>query len=449
MPKYGIDQIQTLEGMTAIRTRPGMYIGSVGIDGVHQITLEIISNSIDEYLAGECNEIEVLVSNDDIITITDNGRGVPFGTKEDGSETLENIFTKLHTGAKFNSDGSSGYNSSGGMNGIGSKATNALSEFFNVSSVRETKNAVMCFKEGRRIDYKVQPAKGSKRGTSIQFKPDKKIFKEGISLNKERLSNQLRELSFLCPGLKIELKYKDAEPQIFQSIRGTTDYVEFLTKDKSNKITNIFSVESIEGRHSVSMSLCYTSDYSEKIKLYTNNIPNTAGTHLTGFRTAMTRAVNEVARDLKLLKDKDENLSGEDLKEGLVLVLSVKMPDPIFNGQTKDVLTSSEGRTIVEKLANKELKQWFSNNPNELKAIVSKAILAKKAREAAKKARDLTRDKTKSVLSSKMQGKLTDCISKDSDITELFLVEGDSAGGGAKAARDKQFQAVLPLQGKR
>lgn len=444
---YGIEQIQTLEGIEAIRKRPGMYIGSVGLDGLHHINLEIISNAIDEYLEGTCNKIVISVSNDDVVNIKDNGRGVPFGKKKDGTETLENIFTKLHTGAKFSSDGSTGYNSSGGMNGVGSKATNALSDFFIVTSVRDGKKARMEFKKGHRTMFSIDSEKDAEHGTTIEYKADATIFKEGITLDKDRLIKQLKEFSFLCPGLIIELNYKNNEPIIFQTKDGMVDYIKSLCPEEK-RLTSIFSTKSEEDRYCVSLALCYSANYSETTKLYTNNIPNTSGTHLTGFRAAMTRTVNDMAREMKLLKDKDGNLTGDDLKEGLVLALSLKMPDPIFNGQTKDVLTSAEGRTIVEKLVSKEIRKWFTQNPTELKTIVNKAITSKKAREAAKKARDVIREKNKSVLPSAFKGKLVDCISKDPDETELFLVEGESAGGGAKQGRDRQTQAVLPLQGK-
>lgn len=445
---YGIEQIQTLEGIEAIRKRPGMYIGSIGLDGLHHINLEIISNAIDEYLEGTCNKITISISKDDIVTITDNGRGVPFGKKEDGTETLENIFTKLHTGAKFNSDGSTGYNSSGGMNGVGSKATNALSEFFNVTSIRDGKKAIMCFEKGHKIKFNINNSSNKEQtGTIIEYKADASIFNEGISLDKERLVKQIKEFSFLCPGLIIELKYKNDDIITFQTKDGMVDYIKSLCPEEK-RLTSIFSTKSIEDRYCVSLALCYSINYSETVKLYTNNIPNTSGTHLTGFRAAMTRTINDMAKENKLLKDKDSNLTGDDLKEGLVLTLSLKMPDPIFNGQTKDVLTSAEGRTIVEKLVGKEVRKWFNQNPSELKIIVNKALTSKKAREAAKKARDVVREKSKSILPSAFKGKLVDCISKDPDETELFLVEGDSAGGGAKQGRDRRTQAVLPLQGK-
>ena len=444
---YSVRDIKTLEGIEAIRTRPGMYIGSVEQDGVHHITLEILSNAIDEYLAGYCTEINVGIGKMDMIVVTDNGRGVPFGKAEDGTETLENVFTKLHTGAKFNSDGSSGYNSSGGMNGIGSKATNALSECFNVSSVRDGQHAMISFEKGIKKSFKVQSWKAHEHGTSIQFRPDKEIFKNGIELNKERLKKQLEELSYLCEGLKITLDYKDDPQIVYHSMNGIVDYVNSIIKDKT-KVTSVFNTKVTEERYSVSIALAYSTDYSESTRIYTNNIPNSAGTHLTGFRAAMTRAVNECARDNKILKEKDDNLTGEDLKEGLTLVLSLYMPEPVFSGQTKDVLTSSEGRTIVERLVSKEIRTWFDQNPKELKAIVDKALLSKKARLAAKKAREVIRETSKSVIKSKLPGKLTDCISNDPDETELFLVEGESAASSAKPARNKHTQAIMSLRGK-
>lgn len=447
--KYSAEHIKTLKGIEAIRLRPGMYCASVTIDGVHHITLEIISNAIDEYLSGQCNKIDLSLYKDNSISITDNGRGVPFGKASDGTETLENIFTKLHTGAKFNSDGSTGYNSSGGLNGVGSKATNALSEFFQVVSIRDGKQATMKFAKGKRQDYTVIPINTKETGTTITFKPDIEIFKEGISLDKNRLKKQLKELSFLCKGLLITLYDEESNTNYeFKSENGIIDYVEDLAP-VGKRITSVFSASTNEGRFGVEIGCAYTSTYSETIKLYTNNIPNSGGTHLTGFRTAVTRTLNDVARANKILKDKDDNLTGEDLKEGLVLVLSLKMPDPVFDGQTKDTLTSSEGRTVVERLVSKEIRNWFESNPNDLKAIVNKAILSKKAREAARKAREVTRGKNASNgFSSLLPGKLSDCLEKSPKGTEIFLVEGISAGGSAKQARDRKTQAILTLKGK-
>lgn len=329
---------------------------------------------------------------------------------------------------------------------VGAKATNALSEFFNVTSTRDNKKAVIMFKKGIKQSFNVQDVKSSETGTAIEFQPDKEIFKNGISLNEERLKKQLQELSYLCKGLEITFIYKNSPEIKFKSINGIVDYIENIA---TNKITTIFNTQSVVDRYSVNIAFAYSSNYSENVKLYTNNIPNTSGTHLTGFRAAMTRTVNECAKDNKLLKEKDTNLTGEDLKEGLVLILSLYMPDPVFSGQTKEVLTSAEGRTVVERMLMSELKRWFQANPNELKAIVNKALLSKKAREAAKRAREATRGKSKTVLTTTLQGKLADCISRDPDIAELILVEGQSAGGSVKEGRNRQTQAVMALQGKR
>ena len=447
--KYGVDQVSVLEGIAAVRKRPGMYISSTSIDGVQHLLLEILSNAIDEYLAGECNRIEVVVGKDNSIKVTDNGRGIPFGKAKDGTETLENLFTMLHSGAKFASDGSTGYNSSGGLHGVGTTVTNALSDFLIVTSTRDKKVATMKFEKGIRKDFTVVSQKGTaENGTSVYFLPDKTIFQEdGIELTKVKIVKQLQEFSFLCSNLQLILKYKDDTPISFKSVNGIADYVDSLIP-KDKRITNTFQAKATEGKYNIEVALCYSTNYTETVKAYTNNIPNSNGTHITGYRSAMTRAINDSARALKILKEKDENLAGDDLKEGLVLVLSLQMPDPVFSGQTKETLTSAEGRTVVERMLGPELRRWFQSNPNELKAIVSKALLSKKARLAAKRAREATRGKSKSVLSSNLQGKLADCLSKDPDLSEVVFVEGDSAGGNAKDARDRETQAIMALQGK-
>ncbi len=446
---YGVKQITTLEGIDAIRKRPGMYISSTDINGVQHLLLEVLSNAIDEYLAGECTKIDVIIGKNNSITVVDNGRGIPFGKAKDGTETLENLFTKLHTGAKFASDGSTGYNSSGGLHGVGIKAANALSEYLVVTSCRDNKIARMRFERGIRKDFKVEKSPpDAERGTTIEFLPDSTIFKEdGIEIPKARIVKQLQEFSFLCSNLELNLTYKDDKTISFKSVDGITDYVSALAPSEE-RITQIFRTSAQEGSYSVDIALVYTTKHTETIKIYTNNIPNTAGTHLTGYRSAMTRAINDVARATGILKEKDENLSGEDLKEGLVLVLSLTMSDPVFSGQTKEVLTSAEGRTVVERMLGPEIRRWLQSNPKDLKAIVNKALLSKKARLAAKRAREATRGKSKTVLSSTLQGKLADCLTKDPDLAEIYLVEGDSAGGSAKSARDRQTQAVMALQGK-
>ena len=447
---YGVKDIKTLEGIEAIRLRPGMYIGSTGPEGVKQITLEIISNAVDEYLNGYCTSCSVIVGEDDDLDIIDNGRGIPFGKAQDGSETLVNIFTKLHTGAKFDSEGKTGYNTSGGMNGVGAKATNALSFFFNVSSVRDGKNAIACFQKGK-LQGEVlirdwRPENEYQHGTRIQFLPDEEIFKEGITLDYNDLRKTLQELAYLSPGLVFHFKYKDKESEDITSQNGILDYIKDLNQ-KKNVLTSVFYAEKVEDRIGVKIAMEYNDSYSDTYKLYTNSIPNTGGTHLTGFRTALTQTINEYAREKKLLKDKDTNLTGEELKEGLTLVLSFIMPDPVFSGQTKEVLSSSEARTMVQRLTSQELKNWFETHPNDAKAIVDKALLARAAREKAKKAKETVRKqdvKKRAVL----PGTLADASSRDRKKCEVFIVEGKSAAGSTKEARDRTTQAVLPVRGK-
>jgi DNA gyrase subunit B len=444
---YGVEQISTLEGIKAIRLRPGMYVGSVGPEGVRHITLEIISNAVDEYLNGHCTLCNISYNNN-IITIRDNGRGVPFGKAKDGSETLVNIYTKLHTGAKFDSEGKTGYNSSGGMNGVGAKATNALSETFKVISIRDNKKATANFKKGELISYKEEEFKSKETGTIVEFKPDKDIFKEGIELEYEALKRQVQELAYLSPGMVFELEYLNKEKEVITSKNGIKDYIEDLNKNK-NTLTSVFYTETMEDRIGVKLAMQYNDTYNDNYKLYTNSIPNSGGTHLTGFRTALTQAVNKYARDNKILKEKDTNLTGEELKEGLVLVLSFIMPDPVFSGQTKDVLSSSEARTIVQRLVSKEIENWLNTNKNDAKAIVEKALLARMAREKAKKAKETVRNQEKKKGKAlKFDSKLADCYSKDRKKCEIYITEGDSASGNLKTARDNEFQAVMPIRGK-
>ena len=445
---YGVKDIKTLEGIEAIRLRAGMYIGSVGPEGIAHITLEIISNAIDEYLGGYCKECRVKVSEDNEVSIQDDGRGVPFGKSADGSETLENIFTKLHTGAKFDNSGKTGYNTSGGMNGVGAKATNALSESFTVVSVRNGQQATMSFVKGKRISYDIEKVNTELHGTMITFKPDIEIFKEGIELEYNRLRSQLKELSYLSPGLRFYFQFKDKPLEEIYSDNGVLDYIEDLNKNKEI-ITSTFYAETLEDRIGVKVAMLYNNTYSDQYKLYTNSIPNSAGTHLTGFRTALTQSINEYARDKNLLKEKEANIVGDELKEGLSLVLSFIMPDPVFSGQTKDVLTSTEARSIVQRLVSSELKTWLNNNQKDAKTIIEKALLARKAKEKAKKAKEAVRNlegkKTKAL---KFDSKLADCYGKDRSKCEIYITEGDSASGNLKTARNNEFQAVMPVRGK-
>ena len=443
---YGVKDIKTLEGIEAIRLRPGMYIGSVGPAGVQHITLEIISNAVDEYLNGHCTYCKISVGRDGSIMVRDNGRGVPFGKAEDGSETLVNVYTKLHTGAKFDSSGKTGYNTSGGMNGVGAKATNALSESFNVSSRRDGKIAIARFKKGELIDYKEQKTDETETGTTVVFVPDATIFKEGINLDYNTLYKQLKELAYLSPGMTFELEFYGHNTEIITSQNGIKDYIKDLNAGK-NVLTSVFYTESLEDRVGVKIAMQYNDSYTDTYKLYTNSIPNSAGTHLTGFRTALTQTINKYARDQKLLKEKDANLTGDELKEGLTLVLSFIMPDPVFSGQTKDVLSSSEARTIVQRLVSQEIENWLAANKNDAKAIVDKALLARAAREKAKKAKETVRkqDKQKRAV---LPGTLADASSSDRKKCELFIVEGKSAAGSTKEARNRLTQAVFQLRGK-
>ena len=443
MTIYNADSIKTLEGIEAIRARPGMYCASVGLDGVQHITLEIISNAVDEYMNGHCSYCGVCVYPDDTIRIEDNGRGVPFGKAKDGSETLVNVYTKLHTGAKFDADGRTGYNTSGGLNGVGSKATNALSEFFEVTSKRDGKSATAKFKKGKLQKYTESVAIGN--GTTVTFKPDSTIFKEGITLDYAVLRNQIKELAYLSPGLKFTFQYKDKPVEEIEFKDGIKDYIKELNHNKTT-LTSVFYTETLENRIGVKVAMQYNDSYSDTYKLYTNSIPNSGGTHLTGFRTALTQSVNKYARENGLLKEKDENISGDELKEGLTLVLSFIMPDPVFSGQTKDVLTSSEGRTIVQKLVGNDIDTWLNTHKNDAKAIVDKAMLARAAREKAKKAKETVR---KQVTGRRimMPDILADASSKNRKDCEVFIVEGKSAAGSTKEARDRNTQAVFQLRG--
>lgn len=421
---YNINDIKTLEGMEAIRLRPGMYIGSIEREGVHHIALETLSNSVDEYLAESCSEIIVKIDSDHLITIIDNGRGIPFDDTKQGKQKFIDIFTKLHTGAKFDSSGNKGYNSSGGLNGTGIKATNALSSYFKAISKRNGLQATIEFNQGKQKSLKIEKINSANHGTSIQFKPDPEIFKATTEVDYNWIRKTLIELSYLSPGLTFKFKYQDKPEEIISSKNGIKDYMDDLY-EKKTPITSLFYAKSNEGQIGIEVALKYNDSFTDTYKLFTNSIPNSGGTHLTGFRTALTQTINEYAREKNLLKDKDSNLTGEELKEGLTLILSFKMPDPVFSGQTKDILSSAEARTAVQRLASKELKLWFDTNPKDAKAIVEKALLARSAREKAKKAKDAVRNQAeKKKRALKFDSKLADCYSKDRSRCEIYITEG-------------------------
>ena len=445
---YSAETIKSLDGMTHIRHRAGMYIGSVGENGLHHILLEIISNSVDEFLNGSGDHITVQLFEDGSVMVQDNARGIPHGKMPNGNPVLREIFGTLNTGGKYDNEGNSGYNTSGGMNGVGAKATNALSERFFASSSREGYCETVEFSRGKFIAFDRKPIKADmhQQGTTVIFKPDATIF-ETVEYNVPRLRNTIKEMSYLCSGLTFELIIKDKTETYF-SQNGLLDYILDLNKGKKSLLSAPFYTNISEGTNGVEVALLYNESYSDTVKLYSNNIPNTGGTHLTGFRTAFTRAINEYAKDKKLLKDGDDNFTGDDLKEGQLLIVNLKMVAPIYQGQNKEVLTSSEGRTITERLVAKEIRLWLEANPADAKAIITKAELTRKAREAARKAREATRKKATAVLSSVLPGKLADCSSKVVEDCEIYLVEGDSAGGSAKQARDRATQAILPLRGK-
>lgn len=443
---YDANQIQVLEGLEAVRRRPGMYIGSTSSRGLHHLVYEIVDNSIDEALAGYCDRIKVKLSKDNRVTVMDNGRGIPVDIhQKTGKPAVEVALTMLHAGGKF---GGNGYKVAGGLHGVGLSVVNALSSWLEVKVKRDGKIYRQTYERGKPTsDLKViGTARGT--GTEISFVPDAEIFEETI-FNFDTLAHRLRELSFLNKGVKISLEDERTDKQeVFLHNGGIVDFVKHLNKNKNVIHSKPIYIESKKEGVQVEIALQYHDGYVENIFSYANNInTNEGGTHEVGFKTALTRVVNDYARKNNILKDKDDNLAGEDIREGLTAVVSVKVREPQFEGQTKTKLGNSEVRGIVETIVGDGLGTFLEENPSVAKKIVEKAMQAARAREAARKAKELTRRKNALEVSS-LPGKLADCSIKDASISELYLVEGDSAGGSAKQGRDRRFQAILPLRGK-
>ncbi len=445
---YGAKDIRVLEGLEAVRLRPGMYIGSTSARGLHHLVYEIVDNSIDEALAGYCTHIEVSINEDGSCTVVDNGRGIPTGMHETGKPAMEVVLTVLHAGGKFGGDG---YPISGGLHGVGISVVNALTSWMRVRVLREGKIHEMAFSRGDKTEDMKILGDTTETGTIVTFMPDPEIFKEGTDFVYETLKERMRELAFLNKGLTITLTDKRAgreQENQFHYEGGITEYVSYLNEGKDLIHPNVISFEGQKDRVIVDIALQYQAGYSENMYTFVNDI-NTieGGMHLTGFRTALTRVINDYARKNNLLKDKEENFNGDDVREGLTCVISVKVPNPQFEGQTKTKLGNSEVKGIVDNIVSEGLQEYFIEHPVEAKAIVEKSLVARRAREAAKKAKALARRKDALEISS-LPGKLADCTERDPALTEIYIVEGDSAGGSAKSGRDRRYQAILPLRGK-
>lgn len=442
---YGAAQIQVLEGLEAVRKRPGMYIGSTSARGLHHLVYEVVDNSIDEALAGYCDHIEVTIHHDNSITVVDNGRGIPVEMHAVGKPTVEVVLTILHAGGKF---GGEGYKVSGGLHGVGVSVVNALSEWLEVEVRRDGKVYLIRFERGYTVKELTEIGETDEVGTTVRFKPDAEIFEE-LVYSFDTLKQRLRELAFLNKGISITLSdERTEEKRDFQYEGGIISFVEHLNKSKDAVHAKPVYVNGSKDTTFAEVALQYNDGYSENIYSFVNNI-NTqeGGTHLSGFKTALTRAINDYGRKLNMIKENDENLSGDDVREGLTAVISVKIREPQFEGQTKTKLGNSEVRGIIDTIVSEGLNEFFEENPSVTRKIVDKAIMASRAREAARKARELTRRKNALEISS-LPGKLADCSIRDPEQTEVYLVEGDSAGGSAKQGRDRRFQAILPLRGK-
>ena len=444
---YGANQIQILEGLEAVRKRPGMYIGSTSSRGLHHLVYEVVDNSIDETLAGYCTHVEVTIHKDNSITVTDNGRGIPVDMHESGKPAVEVVLTVLHAGGKF---GGSGYKVSGGLHGVGVSVVNALSSYMDVRVKRDGKIYAISFEKGVTKEPLHVIGETTETGTYVHFLPDSEIFDETV-YDYDTLRHRLRELSFLNRGITITLSDERGEElrkEVFYFEGGISSFVEHLNRNKEVINPEPVYFNGTKDTTVVEIALQYNTSYSENIYSFVNNI-NTeeGGTHLAGFKSALTRAANDFARRQGIIKNNDDNLQGEDIREGLTCVISIKLREPQFEGQTKTKLGNSEVRGIVDSIVTEGLSEYFEENPVISKKIIEKSIMASRAREAARKARELTRRKNALEVSS-LPGKLADCSVKDPEQAEIYLVEGDSAGGSAKQGRDRRFQAILPLRGK-
>ena len=448
--EYGADEIQILEGLEAVRKRPGMYIGSTSSRGLHHLVYEIVDNAVDEALAGFCDTIFVSINKDNSITVVDNGRGIPVGINHKaGLPAVEVVFTILHAGGKF---GGGGYKVSGGLHGVGASVVNALSNWLEVEIYNEGKIYRQRYERGKTI-YKLKvvgECDPEKTGTKVTFLPDDTIFEETV-FEYDILKQRFREMAFLTAGLKIVLRderEEEAVEKTFHYEGGIKEFVAYLNKSKTPLYEDIIYCEGNVNNVEVEVAMQHNDSYSDNTYGFVNNITTPeGGTHIVGFRNALTKTFNDYARKNKLLKDSEPNLSGEDIREGLTAIISVKIEDPQFEGQTKQKLGNSEARGAVDNVVSKQLEIYLEQNPTIAKMTVEKSVMAQRAREAARKARDLTRRKS-ALEGMSLPGKLADCSDKDPKNCEIYIVEGDSAGGSAKTARDRATQAILPLRGK-
>ena len=445
---YSADEIRVLEGLEAVRLRPGMYIGSTSARGLHHLVYEIVDNSIDEALAGFCDTIQVTINPDGSCTVTDNGLGIPVDMHESGKPALEVVLTVLHAGGKF---GDGGYAISGGLHGVGVSVVNALSSWMKVQVHRNGKVYEMAFSRGAVTEKMTVVGESHDTGTIVTFMPDPEIFKEGTDFSYDTLKIRVRELAFLNKGLKITLtdnREGVKKSEQFHYAGGITEFVRYLNQGKDLVNKDVIAFEGEKDKVIVDIAMQYQTGYTENMYTFVNDI-NTieGGMHLAGFRTALTRCLNDYARKNSLLKDSEDNLSGEDVREGLTCVISVKVPNPQFEGQTKTKLGNLEVKGIVDNITSEGLKVYLEEHPAEAKEIINKGLTASRAREAARRARELTRRKNALEVSS-LPGKLADCTERDPKFTEIYIVEGDSAGGSAKSGRDRRYQAILPLRGK-